>query len=247
MAVKTAILSGTPYISPVGVKAGVPLGNTSKLTVSHTTTKKTLPNFQGGGGNDDSFEKLESATVSLACRHVSLTTLQLALGASASAVAAGAVADEAHTVVTLGALIDLNHLQDLSVVLTVENEAGTTTYTEGVHYIRKRGGVIPLAGVVGGIEADDVIKVSYTKAAHARFQALVNLIQENRLYFDGINERDNKPWAGIYHRIKWGPAKSLEMIGEDFGSFDIEGEVLAWDGVTEVGKSQFYELLVGSL
>lgn len=246
-AVKTAILSGTPYISPVGVNAGVPLGNTSKLTYAITTEKKELPNYQGGGGNDDSFERFKSGTVTLACRHVSLTTLTLALGAGAETVVSGAVADEPHDVVELGALIALDHLQDMSAVLTVENEAGTTTYEEGVHYTRVRSGIIPTDGVAGGIAADDAINVSYTKAKHARFQALVNLIQENRLLFDGLNERSNKSWLGIFHRVKWGPAKSLDLIGDDFASFEIEGEILAYSGITQAGKSQFFELLVGDL
>lgn len=244
MAVKTAILSGTPYISPVGVNAGESLGNTSKLTVAITTEKKELPNYQGGGGNDDSFEKFQSGTVTLACRHVSLAMLTKALGASAEAVAAGAVADEAHTVVALDRLIALDHLQDMAETLTVT--AGATTYTEGTHYLRVRAGIIPLTAV-GGMAADADIEISYTKAKHTRFQALVNLIQENRLLFDGINERSNKSWMGIFHRVKWGPAKSLELIGEDFASFDIEGEILAYDGITTAGKSRFYELLVGDL
>lgn len=248
MAVKTAILSGTPYISPVGVNAGESLGNTSKLTVAITTEKKELPNYQGGGGNDDSFEKFQSGTVTLACRHVSLATLTKALGASAAAVAAGAVPDEAHTVVALDRLIALDHLQDMAETLTVTDGAAVdpVTYVEGTHYLRVRAGIIPLTAV-GGMAADDDIEISYTKAKHTRFQALVNLIQENRLLFDGINERSNKSWLGIFHRVKWGPAKSLELIGEDFASFDIEGEILAYDGITETGKSRFYELLVGDL
>lgn len=245
MTVKTAILSGTPYISPVGVNAGESLGNTSKLTVAITTEKKELPNYQGGGGNDDSFEKFLSGVVTLACRHVSLATLTKALGASAEAVAAGAVPDEAHTVVALDRLIALDHLQDMAETLTV-TDGGATTYAEGTHYLRVRAGIIPLTAV-GGMAADDDIEISYTKAKHTRFQALVNLIQENRLLFDGINERSNKSWMGIFHRVKWGPAKSLELIGEDFASFDIEGEILAYDGITETGKSRFYELLVGDL
>lgn len=246
MAAKTAILSGTPYISPVGVNAGEALGNTSKITVTITTEKKELPNYQGGGGNDDSFEKFKSGTITLACRHVSLATLTKALGATAVSVAAGAVADEAHTVVALDRLIALDHLQDMSVAIEVTNDAGTTTYAEGTHYLRKRAGIIPLTAV-GGMAVDDDIKISYTKSKHARFQALVNLIQESSLLFDGLNERSNKPWMWRFHRISWGPAKSLELVGEDFASFDMDGEILAWDGITETGKSQFYEALVGDL
>lgn len=247
MGIKTAILAGTPYISDVGVNSGESLGNTSKLTIGISTEKKELPNFQGGGGNDDSFERFKSGTVSLVCRNVSMQTLTKALGATAAAVASGAVAAEPHTVVAVDTLIALDTLQDMSVACTVKNSAGSTTYVEGTHYIRKRAGIIPIGGAAGGIVAADVIKVAYTTAKHVRFQGLVNLIQESRLYFDGINERSNKPWAGIFHRVKWSPAKSLELIGEDFASFEIEGEILAYDGIVAAGKSQFYELLVGDL
>lgn len=246
MAIKSAILAGTPYISAVGVNAGESLGNTSKMTLAITTEKKEIANFQGGGGNDDSFEKFKSGTLSLSCRHVTLATLTKALGATAAAVAAGAIVDEAHTVVALDTLIALDHLQDMSIALTVENDAGTTTYTEGTHYIRKRAGIIPIAAS-GGMTAADTIKISYSKSKHARFQGLVNLIQESRLLFDGINERSNQPWMAVFHRVKWSPAKSFEFIGEDFASFDIEGEILAYEGITTPGKSQFYELLVGDL
>lgn len=246
MAVKSAILAGTPYISAVGVNAGESLGNTSKMALAITTEKKEIPNYQGGGGNDDSFEKFKSGTLSLSCRHVTLATLTKALGATAAAVAAGAVVDEAHEVVALDTLIALNHLQDMSVALTVENNAGTVTYTEGTHYIRKRAGIIPLTAS-GGMAATDDIKISYSKHKHARFQGLVNLIQESRLLFDGVNERSNAPWVAIFHRVKWSPAKNIDFIGEDFASFDIEGEILAYEGITTPGASQFYELLVGDL
>ena len=102
----------TKIISPdgklevaVGVNAGESLGNTSKMTLAITTEKKEVANYQGGGGNDDAFEKFKSGTLSLSCRHVTLATLTKALGATAAAVAAGAVADEVHTVVALDTLI----------------------------------------------------------------------------------------------------------------------------------------------
>lgn len=247
MAIKTAILAGTPYISDVGVNSGESVGNTSKLAVAITTEKKETANHQGGGGNDDSFERFKSGSVTLTCKHVSLAVLTKALGATAATVASGVVTDEQYTVVAVDTLIVLNSMQDMGLPCTVKNMAGSTTYVEGTHYTRKRGGIIPIGGAAGGIVAADTIKVSYTKTKHVRFQGLVNLIQESRLFFDGVNERSNKPWQGIFHRVKWGPAKSLDFITEDFASFEIEGEILAYDAIQAAGKSQFYELLVGDL
>ena len=240
---KTAIINGTPYLNPVGVNSGKSLGNTTKLSVAAAVTKKTIPNMQGGGGNDDSFEKLESLTLSMSCRHVSIATLELALGGTAVAVAAGAVADEPHEVIELDTLIAFNHMQDMSQTLTVEPSAGGAAFIEGTDYLRKRAGIIPVTG--GAIAAAADLLISYTKAAHQRIQALLSTVTERGLLFDGINERTNKPWSYKFHRVAWGVAKTIEIIGEEFVSFDIEGEGLAWDGITETGKSQFYEVLVG--
>lgn len=246
MAVKTAIIKGSPYLSAVGVNAGEPLGNTSKLSYAVTMEEKELPDYQNpGGGLDDAFDRLKSASVSLACRHVSIKTLELALGGTATAVAAGAVTNELHTVVSLGTLIALDHMSDMSIPIVVENNVGATLYVEGTDFVRKRMGIIPLS--TGSIPVAAVLKIDYTKLKHQRIQALVNMIQENRLMFDGINERNNAPWAAIMHRVKFGPAKNIEFIGDDFISFDIEGKLLAYDAITGAGLSPYMELLVGSL
>lgn len=243
MATKTAIIAGTPHFAPVGVNSFTDLGNTSKITVAHEVEKVTIPNYQGGGGNDDAFERLTAVKVTLSARRVSIPLLEIALGGTASAVVAGAVADEPHTVVALGTMIALDHMQDMDATLTVEPAVSGAAFVEGVDYIRKRAGFVPIVG--GGIAADDELVVSYTKAKHLRIQAMLSTSAERAFLFDGINERTGKPWASRYHRVAWGVAKSVELIGTEFASFDIEGEVLAWDGITAVGKSKFYEMLVG--
>jgi len=242
---KTAILQGSPGLAAVGVNAFEYLGNTSKLSLAITVDKKELPNYQGEGGNDDAFEQFKSGTISAAFRHVSIPMLELALGGTAVAVAAGAVPAEEHTVIEVGKLLMLDHMQDMSVTLTVTPSAGGDAFEEGTDYIRKRAGIIPIEG--GGIAAEDVLSFAYTNAAHQRVQALLTTITERALMFDGINTRTGKPWLGIFHRVAWGVAKNIELIGEDFASFDVEGEILAADHITEVGKSRFYELLVGDL
>lgn len=242
---KTAIINGTPYLRDVGVNAGESLGNVGKLTVTANFEKKSVPNYEGGGGNNDSFSQFKDGTVLLECRQVSIALLEIALGGPAAAVAAGAVAAELHTVVELDKLIMLDHMQDMSVALTVTNNAGVTTYVEGVDYIRKRAGIIPLSE--GDILAADVLKFAYTKHKHQRIQALINTVTEKGLLFDGSNQRSQGPWLGNFHRLAFGPTKTLEFISDDFLNWAIEGEILAYDGITDPDKSQFYELLVGDL
>lgn len=241
MATKSALIVGTPYFSPVGVNSGTDLGNSSKITVSHEVEKIAVANYQGGGGNDDAFERLTAVRIALTARRVSIPLLEIALGGSVATVATGAVNDEPHEVVALGTLIALDHMQDMSAALTVE--AGATTFVEGVDYLRKRVGIVPVAG--GGITVGADLLISYQKAKHLRVQDLLSTSAERGFLFDGLNERTNKPWAKRYYRVSWGVAKVLELIGSDFVSFEIEGEALAWDGITDPAKSKFGEMLIG--
>lgn len=242
---KTAILNGTPSISAVGVNAYESLGNVGKLTVTANFEEKSVPNYEGGGGDNDAFSKFKDGSVSLDCRQVSIALFEIALGGTPDAVAAGAVAAELHTVVELDKLIMLDHMQDMDIPLTVESNVGATVYVEGVDFIRKRAGIIPLSE--GDILAAEVLKVGYTKHKHQRIQALINTVTEKGLLFDGRNERSGAPWLGKFHRIAFGPTKTLEFIGDDFLNWTIEGKILAYDGITDPAKSQFYEVLVGDL
>lgn len=249
---RSAIINGTPWIHALGVNAGTSLGNLGKLTYNCNIEKLTVANLEGGGGNADVYYRFKDGQISLECKQLSIDLFLLAFGGIAQSVAAGAVADEAHTVVALDKLIMIDHLQDMSVALTVESSDGVTTYTEGTHYIRKRGGIIPLAdaagaALVGGIKAGDTLNISYTKHKHQRVQALMNTITERGLYFDGRNERTGAPWAARFHRLGFSPSKTFEFIGDQFMSFTLEGEMLAWDGITDPTKSPFLEMLVGDL
>lgn len=240
---KSALIAGTPYFMPVGVNAGTDLGNTTKLTATHEFEKVTVPNMQGGGGNSDAFERLSAVKLAMSCRQISLTVLEAAFGGTSVAVAAAAVPQEPHDVVELGALIALDDMQDMSASLSVLPAAGGTPYVEGEDYLRVRAGLIPISG--GGIAAGSTLHCAYQKAPHRRVQALMRAVTEMGLLFDGVNERTGKPWCYKYHRVAWGVARNIEIIGEQFVSFDLEGEALAWSGVTDPAKSKFYEVLIG--
>ena len=248
---RSAILAGTPYLFPVGTNSAVPLGNTAKLSYNVTIDKVADPNYEGGGGNSDVFYRFKEGTVALEVRKLSIDLFLLQFGGTAEAVAAAAVADEAQTVVALDTLIMLDHLQDMSEALTVKSSDGLTTFDEGTHYLRKRGGIIPLSNngvaIVDGIAAGDALKIGYKKSKHQRIQALMNNITERGLYFDGVNERSNKPLAVIFHRLGFSPSKSVEVIGDQFMSFSLEGEILRADHVTDPAKSPFFEVLSGDL
>jgi hypothetical protein len=236
---RTAIINGTPYIG------GVDIGNTSQLQVALSYEERSLPNYQGGGGNDDSFKRLTACTVTLAARNVSIATMEAALGGTATAETAGTVTGEAHDVIGANLLIDFNALQDLSQPLTVTETTGSTTLVEGTDYTRKRAGIVLTEA--GATAAGDAITVSYTRHRGQRVQALLRTALESDLKFDGINERTGNPWLGRFFRVNWSPADNLDLIGDDFATFTITGEVLRDESRAGVGESQFFELLIGDL
>lgn len=243
---KTVILAGTPHFAPVGTNAWKDMGNTTKATITHNIKEILVENGQGGGGNDDKFSRVESIKIALDCRRVSVELLEIAFGGPVAAIAAGAVAAEKHTVKELGTLIMLDHLQDMSIPLVVTPDGGGDPYEPGVDYIRKRAGIEVLSG--GAIGVDDVLSFAYSKAKHLRIQAMINTATERAFMFDGINEKGGAAWVEKFHRVAWSPAKSVELVGGDqFANFQLEGDTLAWDGITDPAKSKLYELLVGEL
>lgn len=243
---KTVILAGTPYFSPVGINAFKDMGNTTKATITHNIKDILVENGQGSGGNDDKFSRVESIKIALDCRRVSVELLEIGFGGPAAVIAAGAIAAEKHTVKALDALIMLDHMQDMSIPLVVTPDGGGDPYEPGVDYIRKRAGIEVLE--TGAIVVDDVLSFSYSKAKHLRIQAMLNTATERAFMFDGINEKGGAPWTEKFHRVAWSPAKSFELVGGDqFANFQLEGDVLAWDGITDPAKSKLYELIVGEL
>jgi hypothetical protein len=234
---RTAIINGTPYIG------GVDIGNTSQLQVAHTYEERTLANYQGGGGNDDSFKRLTGVAITLAARNVSIATLEAAFGGTATAETAGPVTAETHVAGKPGTYISLDHLQDLTAALTVT--VSSATLVEGEDYTRRRGGIVILEG--GDINEGDSVSFAYTQLSGQRIQALLYTALDRGLEFDGINERTGKPWKGRFFNVSWAPADNFDFIGDDFATFTITGEVLRDATRVGVGQSQFYEVLVGDL
>lgn len=242
---RTAIVQGTPYLHDVGVNAGDSLGNSSQLTVNASFNKVALDRYTGEGGKDDVYYEFDSGTVELNVYRVSLAMLQTALGATSVAVPASQITAEPHTVVATGKLIALDHVQDMDQPLVVKE--GATVFVEGTHYTRVRAGIIPITGAVGGIVAADALTFDYDVHPHQVMQALVNTILEKGLLYDGVNKRSNSPWRFDFHRIGWSPSETLELIGKEFMSFKIKGEILAYDGITNPAESKFYRAMIGDL
>lgn len=242
MSTQAGILKGTPYIGLFGAANPLlPAGNTSKCSFSIETETKELPDFQNpGGGLDDNFDRLKSSKVALSFRHMKKHVLELVTGGVATTQAAGAVTAEAHNDIALGGLVVFAKAQNLALTCAVKK--GATTYAEGTDYTRVRAGIIPLAS--GTMVAGDDITVDYTGLAAESIEGQIELTREYHVVFDGINERTGNAMLADWFRVKFGPAKNIEFIGDDFISFDVEGTLLKDESKTGTGISQYYKLRV---
>lgn len=243
MASPTAILKGPLYLKKVGDTQLLSTGNATKITLSHEIEEKTIPNTQNpGGGNHDSFKRPKAVKLAVAFRNLSKQVLEIAFGAKVTTVVGGAVAAEAHNSIVLGSLIKTAKPSDLALAMTVEK--GATTYVEGTDYQRVRAGIIPLA--TGTMVAGDNITIDYTALATSRVDGLMYTSSEFSGLFDGINERNGKPAMGTFFRLVFGPATNIELVGDDFVSFDCEAECLA-DDSKPATESPFYFFEIGGI
>jgi len=243
MSSPTAILKGPLYLKKLGETSMLSTGNATKITLSHEIEEKTIPNTQNpGGGNHDSFKRPKAVKLACTFRNMTKQVLEIAFGAKVTTVAGGAIVDEAHNDIVLGSLIKTAKPSDLTIAMTVEKAA--VPLVEGVDYQRVRAGIIPLTG--GTLVAADDITISYTAVATSRVDGLMYTSSEFEGLFDGINERDGKPAMGTFYRLVFGPAANVDLVGDEFISFDCEAECLADDSKAAT-ESPFYFFEIGGI
>lgn len=74
-------------------------------------------------------------------------------------------------------------------------------------------------------------------------EALTTGAQEFRMTFEGLNEATTGQQVNVtIHRVKIGATDNLELIGDDFASLEVTGEVLMDTTISTAGKSQFFKI-----
>lgn len=238
------IFKGSAYAAPFATPAALaPFGNIAKITLAADVEVKELPDYENpGGGLAESYTRFKSGKITLDLKRVSAKNLAMALGGKATAISAGAVVGEA-VVATLDCLCPIAKPQDMAIAMQVKDSGGTTTYVEGTDYIRKRAGIIPLAS--GTITAAQALKISYTALAGNTIEGLVDLTAEYRILLDGVDEVSGEVSRPDFYRVKFGPAKSIDWLGDDFVTLSLEGTLLKDESKTGTGASQYTSVLVG--
>lgn len=217
------------------------IGNVSALSFSAQEDTREMIDFQAaGGGKLNELKRISGVEMQVTMLELKAANIALAVFGTASAVSAGAVSSEAHSLVKQGGLVSLANIPDPDQTLTVTGDGGTPSYTEGTDYTRVTAGIEIIVG--GGIADDTPIEVSYTTLAGNVVEALLNSGLEYRLVFSGLNEAESgRAVVVTAHRVKFGPAQDLGFIGEEFAELQITGEVLKDTSITTPGKSQFYK------
>ncbi|MEL4264133.1 hypothetical protein AAEH96_08710 [Shewanella xiamenensis] len=230
--VESYIGSGIVYV------AGRDVGNASGVKIAIEQETKTQPNYRGGGGNAAEITKVKSVKLSFTMNDFSNANMALALRGVVEVVAAGAVTDEP-LVAVLDGLARTAFMIDTTVAPVVKNEAGAVTYVKDTDYVVSAGGIRALTG--GAITAGQALKVSYTKKAGNVLQALTESGTTVPVVIDGVNDATGKPWVLDFYKWSPSPTAGMDLIGDDFGSFDIEGGVLADSSIVGTGKSKFFK------
>ncbi|MBO2684990.1 hypothetical protein [Shewanella algae] len=220
--------------------AGRDVGNASGVEVSIEQEEKSLPNYRGGGGNYDSVTKVSSVKLKMTLNAFSNENLALALRGKVSVLTADPVDNEL-VVAKLDGLAPTEKLIDISKPVTVTNSDGSAEYDVDVDYYVSAAGIraIGTGEIVDGAE----LKVSYTSAAGNALEALTEAGVTVPVVIDGMNDANGKPCVLRFYLWKPSPTSSLSLITDDYGSFDIEGEVLANDAIVAAGKSKFFKRL----
>ncbi|MNF67946.1 hypothetical protein D3C84_497770 [compost metagenome] len=223
------------------------LGNCSDVKLAYNLEKKTLPNFEGGGGNLNTIDRVTGVTLDLTCTQFSAENLAIALAASITTVASAAVTDEAK-IMAKHSMVDTDFMLDMTdAANVVVKTAGASPVT--IPKVDNTGAAnyeVTPAGIYfkGGADVIDAtaIKVDYKKAPHYQIQALLASGREFKLVMDGINDADGRPSVLRVWKWKPSPTDGLSFISDDFSNFTMKGEALA-DVTKPAGKSQFFELL----
>lgn len=216
---------------------GRDVGNVSALDFAIEVDTKTRASYRPGGGNIASTERVSSVTLSATLDSFNNSNLALALRGVVDVKESKEVTDEAVTAIVPG-LVETVEMINITETVTVKSQDDTTTYEKGTDYEVSAAGIKPLEG--GNIADGAALKVSYTTRAASALQALVDSGKEVKMVFDGINDETGRPSVVKVYRWKPAPTTGLNLIGDDYGEFDLTGEVLADDTITATGKSKFF-------
>lgn len=224
----------------------VPIGNVPELSLDIEVTNFEHKESESGQRLVDLIlNKEKKGKFSFKLENLSLDNLALGVWGETIKVAGGSVVDEVVAIPTggKGRKYDLAHIKVSAV--TVENNAGTTTYDVDDDYVldATNGAITIPAGST--ITEGENIKVSYTYAAYNRLDAFTNTVAPERwLRFEGINTVDGSRVVVDLFRAQFDPLTGYGLLNEELGSITMKGSILA-DTLRSSGSKFFMQRSAG--
>lgn len=230
--------SGKIYMRDLSGSGGlIEVGNVSKLDIGTEEETKELRDYRSpGGGVINEVRRITGVTLAMTLHDLSPENLAMALYGTTEAVAAGSAGEVVEA--KHDALVRLAHTGISNVV--VQDETDTTTYTAGTDYEVRPGGIFILS--TGAITDGETLHVAYDYGAQDVVQALDGAQGTYELVFEGLNEaRSGKPVIVDVWRARFGAAKTISLIGDDYAGLEVEGKALK-DTSKPAGTSQYFRV-----
>ena len=219
----------------------VPVGNVSALSFAVAEeTRELRDHTNPGGGTRNEIRRIEGVEASMTLHDLSPANLAVALYGTTAPVAEGTATAEVIPV-TKGALVPLANVAPSDVVVTEDTDTTPDTYAAGTDYEVRAGGIwFPENSTIPG----ETVRVNYSYPGQDVIQALTQTAGEFELLFDGVNEaRSGKPHVVHVHRLRFGPAQDLALIGDDYAGLELTGRLLA-DTSQGSGLSRFFKTAI---
>jgi len=233
--------AGTVYARLAGSAAPMQsIGGIEELKLDiKEDTKKQTDYSRAGGGTRAQVKRVESITLSAKLQDVNAVNLSRAVFGTSSAVEGAAITGEAVTAYR-GGLIRLAHIKPSAVVVKKSTEVIAAA---GNYEVRPEG--LFVFDNAPGIADADALTVDYTHGSYDLIEALTTAAPILEMAYAGVNEADSgNPSTVDIFRVQIGATKSLGLIDKDFGSLEIEGEVLADPTKTGAGTSRFFRVQI---
>lgn len=238
----TVLNQGVVY---VGAHAGGkirPLGENELLELVISEKSITLhDHLNAAGGSLDQVRRIQKIMVKLKLRDFRPENLALALLGQEFDGTSGTIVGASH-VAYRGGYLPLAHVDPSGVVVT----RGATTLVAGIDYMVMNAGLVILDSAVNVADGETIL-VDYDHGEHTVVQAMTTIGNEVRLLFDGANEAGSGKAAALdLYRVRLGLTDSLNLLGNDLGTLELTGTLLADATRGGDGESSYFNLILGA-
>lgn len=223
----------------------VDIGNVPKLELSVEITKfEHKESRTGSRAVDLSIIQEKKGTFAMTMEQLGLENLVTAFWGTGTTRTSGSVADGAGTSIQVkaykGKRCAVPGYAGLSSVVVKFGpaHAGATTAVLGTDYTLDAANGVIIPTVLGAIDDEDIMWVSFSYAAQTMVDAFTQTSMEKYLRFEGLNTVDGKAVIVDIFKASLDPLSGYGLINEELGSVEITGSVLSDD--LQTTGSKFY-------